>query len=132
MLSRLRSAVRYAVAGLQGPSGIIPLELLPKQSLTLLLRPFCRPDVGMDLICLAGMGSSIVGILVPRGRSAINMAALWWLYTTLKPDDPPMLQDVGFVAIITAASKHLGLAISRWSVACNSVCQKHTAKDFVI
>ena len=103
-----------AVSGLQGPRGIIPLHVLPKQSLTLLLRPFNRPDVGMDVICIAGMVSSAIGILTARGRNFVNMSSLWWLYTSLKPDDPPMLQDAGFVALVTAASNHFGLALTRW------------------
>jgi hypothetical protein len=90
------------ISGLAGPRGVFPVADLPRGFLPLLLRPFRRPDVGIDAVCLAGMALSAAGMATARARSNSIMGILWWLYTSLCPDDPPLLQDAGFVAFLTA------------------------------
>jgi hypothetical protein len=113
-------------SGLQDIDGIIPVRL-PRAQRPLLIRLFRRADIGISTTCLCGMVISIAGVISRRYRSSGTMAALWYLYTTLQPDDPPLLQDVGFIAALLAplsahannaelraAVLNSGLGCARW------------------
>ena len=83
------------------------------------------------MLCILGMIGSAAAVIDRRCRSSIDLGVLWWLYTSMSPDDPPMLADAGFVAVLaapysrashkpslalTAAARRCGLATSRWFI----------------
>ena len=112
-------------SGLQSPEGIIPVGR-SRPELPLLMWPFRRADIGIDVLCLCGMGVSAACVVSRRCRTSEVMLLLWYLFTTLQPDDPPLLQDAGFVAVLLAPMRgqqhaelgaavlNIGLSTARW------------------
>ena len=91
------------------------------------MRPFADADLGADLTCLLGIWLSSHGVLSAKARTDGDMLALWGLYTTMRPDDPPFLHDAGFAAVLMAPPhrglietpidrrrRRYGLVVARW------------------
>jgi len=48
-----------------------------------------------------------------RARASPELLILWYLYSVMRPDDPPLLQDAGFMAALMAP---LRLGLGQWSL----------------
>ena len=131
------------IDGLQGNKGIIPMS---KRRLKYTSRLFNnkqfkkKPDMVIDILCLSGMILSFSSVVHRKYRTMLDMSLLWYMYSMLKPDDPPLLEDAGFLACLvtpmfrllqssTTSSRgnismyftglvenatHVGLVTSRW------------------
>ena len=76
------ASVFAQVPGLFGPDGLLPISTAYR--LPVLLRRFHRaPDLGLEALCLAGVGLSGLGVVWARFRSVPFLAGLWWLYRSI-------------------------------------------------
>ena len=91
------------IDGLQGNKGIIPMS---KRRLKYTSRLFNnkqfkkKPDMVIDILCLSGMILSFSSVVHRKYRTMLDMSLLWYMYSMLKPDDPPLLEDAGFLACL--------------------------------
>ena len=124
------SSMYCQINGLQSPNGIIPRRSSGTTATALpwYFWPFgARPDLGCDVLCLSGIFLSALGIVDRRARTKVDLTLLWYFYLQMRPEDPPLLNDAGFVALVVAPltrsrtytqlarwSSNLGLALGRW------------------
>ena len=93
------------IEGLQGNKGIIPMSKRRLQFTSFLFNnPFFekKPDLSIDTLCISGLILSFSSLMHRKYRTMTDMISLWYLYSCLKPDDPPLLEDAGFLACLVA------------------------------
>ena len=58
----------------------------------------------IDILCLSGMILSFSSVVHRKYRTMLDMSLLWYMYSMLKPDDPPLLEDAGFLACLVTTT----------------------------
>lgn len=99
------SSLYIQIEGLQGNKGIIPMSKRRLQFTSFLFNnPFFgkKPDLAIDILCLSGLILSFSSLMHRKYRTMTDMISMWYLYSCLKPDDPPLLEDAGFLACLVA------------------------------
>lgn len=101
------------------------LSHIPHHLIPLPLRLLRRPDLGADVMCLGALALAVAGMLTRRARSALGYAALWYSYLSMQAllgHDPPLLFEVGFVAILLGSGRSAAAVAAAPSAVTDALC----------